>query len=61
MGVLHSKRNEAVGFKKSLLSNLIRDETREESEGFFESGLAQGGESYKEHFWKLNKTIFSRT
>jgi hypothetical protein len=33
-------RNEAEGFEKSLLSNLIRDETREEPERFFESELA---------------------
>jgi hypothetical protein len=37
------RRNEAEGFKKSLLSNLIRDETEEEPAGFFGSGLAQGG------------------
>ena len=41
-GVLHSVRNDAEAFQKSLLSNLIRDETREEPEGFFESGKALG-------------------
>ena len=56
-GVLHSGRNEAEGFEKSLLSNLIRDETEEESAGFFGSGLAQGGRSYpmKQVFYRARK------
>jgi hypothetical protein len=41
-GMLHPGKDEAEGFEKSLLSNLIRDKTREESERFSESGGVRG-------------------